>query len=149
MGFGPIIGGSGSGGGGGSGLAVVTLTGATAEIDAADATDLDLALPSGVSQFFILGARLTRTAGSSALGGVGVHEQSNRLDSASWLFGDSFSGVDMPGPVNGPRNTTGGNLSRAGVCVSSDAEFVHLVVYNRDFSDAGTFSVSVDILPIG
>lgn len=147
MAFGPVIGGGGSGGGGG--LAVVTLTGATAEVDPSDATDLDLALPSGITQFFILGARLTRTAGTSALGGVGVHEQSNRLDTASWVFGDSFSGVDMPGPVNGPINTTGGNTSRAGICITSDAENVHLVVYNRDFSDAGTFSVSVDILPIG
>lgn len=146
MAFGPIIPPAGSGGGG-SGFAPVTITGTTDSIDESDAADLDIALPAGVTDFFVMGARLTRTAGASALAGVALYQTDARSDAASHVFGDSFSGVDMPGPVKGPLNTTGGNSSRAGICIQSDGEFARLVVYNRDFSSPGTFQVELDILP--
>lgn len=143
MPFGPMIGGGGSG----SSFSPVTISGVTSSIDPTDATNLAIALPAGITQFFVMGARLSRDAGDSALCGVALHEQADRLDTASFVFGDAFSGVDMPGPVSGPRNTTGGNTSRAGICIQSEGEFAYLVVSNRDFSDEGAFSVELDILP--
>lgn len=148
MAFGPIIPPASSGGGGG-GLTPVTITGETAEVDASDATDLDIALPAGITRYNIVGARLTRTGGTSALCGVAVYQTEARSDAASFVFGDSFSGVDMPGPVKGPLNTTGGNTSRAPIAIQSDGQFARLVVSNRDFSNAGTFSIALDILPLG
>ncbi|MCB9553519.1 MAG: hypothetical protein H6705_16880 [Myxococcales bacterium] len=146
MAFYPIIGG---GGGAGGGFGPVTITGTTEEIAASASADLDIPLPSGTTRYTIVGARLSRTAGTSALCGVAVYQTDARSDAASYVFGNAFGGVDMPGPVKGPLDTTGGNSSRAPISLQSDDEFVRLTLTNNDFDDAGTFALELDILPLG
>lgn len=146
MAFGPIIGG-GSTAGSGSAFAPVTVSGTTGEIAGSGAADLDIALP-GITQFYIIGARVSRTAGTSALVAVRLYPTDARESGHAMLFGDSFSGVDMPGPVSGPLDTTGGNTSRAGIAMTSDGEFARCTVHNGDFDDAGSYLVELDILPI-
>lgn len=148
MAFGPIIGG-GSGGGGGGGLSVVTITGTTAAIDSSDATDLDVALPAGIDQFYVIGARIVRTAGASVLVGARLYPTAARNTGYSLVFGNQFGGVDIGGsPIAGPLDTTGGNESRAGIAMSSDGEFARCVIYNNDFAESGTFRLELDIIPI-
>lgn len=148
MAFGPIIGGGGGGGGGG-GFAPATITGSTGEIAASSSADLNVALPAGVTRYTIVGARLSRTAGASALCGVAVYQTNARNDAASYVFGNQFGGVDMPGPIKGPVDTTGGNTSRSPIAIQSDGEFARLTFTNGDFDDAGTFAIELDILPLG
>ena len=134
--------------GGGGGLALFTVTGTTDSIDESNAADLTLALPGGVSRFYIVGATLERAGGASALAGVTLYPTAARSSGAALLFGDAFSGVDMPGPVNGPYDTTGGNVARSGIAMASEAEFAYLTVHNRDFSNAGSFTVTITCLPV-
>lgn len=142
----------GSGGGGGGGLEIVPITGSTASIDASDATDLTIALPAGVSRFYVLGASITRTAGTSASAGVRIYPTAARDTDLAMLLGNQFAGVSLGAddvPTYGPYDTTGGNLSRSGLAMTSVGEFAYLTVHNNDGGASGTFTVTLDILPIG
>lgn len=149
MAFGPLIPG-GSSGGGGSSFAPVTLTGTTASIDESTSVDLDIALPAGITRFYVVGARVARTAGASVGVAVRLYPTDARdTDDYSMVFGNQFAGVDIAGStIHGPRNTTGGNLSRAGIAMTSDGEFARLTVANTDFAEVGTFQLHLDLLPL-
>lgn len=137
-------------GGGGGGFAPVTITGTTGEIANSSAADLDIALPAGITRYEIVGARVTRTAGAASTCSVAVYQTDARSDTAVYVFGDSFSGVDMPGPVKGPVTPApGGAVSRAPISIQSESEFARLTIANPDFDDPGTFAVELDILPLG
>ena len=137
---------------GAPGASAVTITGATASIDASDAADLTIALPAGVTRYYVIGASITMTGGTSQLASVRAYPTAARDTDLAMLFGNQFGGVDITGvdaPVYGPYDTTGGNLSRSGMAMASVGEFVYLTVHNNDGANSGAFSVSLDILPRG
>lgn len=146
MAFGPIIPPASSGG-----FTPTLLTGSTAEIDASNATDVDIALPEGATGAYVLGARITRTSGACALISLAVFKAAARSDTAAFIYGDNFSGVDVPdgNPVVGPLTPVpGGIAARNGVHLPGDSGFVRLVAYNRDFGNAGAFDIEFDTIPL-
>jgi hypothetical protein len=135
---------------GADGGGAITLTGTTASIDASDATDLTVALPAGITRFFVVAARITRTAGASTSAAVRLFRTAARDDIFAMVFGNPFGGLTVSDTaLDGPINNTGGNNSFAGIAGSSAAEFAYLSVYNTDFSEVGTFAVELTIQPIG
>lgn len=151
----PILSGGGSGGGGGDGLALVTITGTTGSIDGSDASNLDIALPAGVTRCTIMSATLTLVGGTSTSASVEVFPTDARSSGDKvCVFGNAFAGVTLAGvdePFFGPWNTTGGNISTAAMAYNNAEadEFVRVVVHNRHFEDTGAYRVDLEILPIG
>lgn len=147
MAFGPIIPPVSSGGGGS--FTPTLLTGSTAEIDASDATDVDIALPEGATGAYVLGARITRTSGACALVSLAVFKAAARSDTAAYIYGDNFNGVDVldGNPIVGPLTPIpGGTAGRNGVHLPGDSGFVRLVAFNRDFANAGAFDIEFDAI---
>lgn len=133
-------------------FAPIFLTGATAEIDASDAADLDIALPAGVSRCVILWAAIERTAGAAGSVRVILYANDARSVYPRYIFGSAFSGRPFDqNPLSGPMEESGGNglfYTHNYTNIEGDA-FLRFVVNNQDFfEEAGTFRLDLIVLPL-
>lgn len=133
-------------------FAPIFLSGATAEIDASDAADLDIALPAGVSRCVVLWAAIERTAGDAGSVRVTLYANNARSVYPRYIFGSAFSGRPFDqNPLQGPMEESGGNglfYTHNYTNIEGDA-FLRFVVNNQDFfENAGTFRLDLIVLPL-
>lgn len=133
-----------------AGLTIQTVTHTTANLATSTAEDTSVAIAD--SNITILAAKIEKTAGDSTSVSARLFFDDTFSSEYEWMFGRSGFGIDATSPVFGPvyDENIGDVQSRAIPYADlDDTSELHLRITNEDWSNTGTYQITIQYLVNG